>query len=226
MPVVLVLLTFAVFILLDWALNRRKAPQAVAARARVESGLPAPPYVEGFLVPERLSYHPGHGWALQERRNLARIGMDEFAASLAGRIDRIELPKPGHWIRQGQRVWSLYRDGEKTDMVSPVEGEVVEVNREAAAHPELLRQDPYGQGWLALVHVPDEENTSRNMIPKGMVRSWMREAVGRLYARQPRLEGYALGAAEADGGVAAADLLAGLPDADWKQVTGEFFLTA
>jgi glycine cleavage system H lipoate-binding protein len=159
---------------------------------------------------------------MRERRNLVRIGMDEFAAALAGRVERVELPKPGQWIRQGQKVWSLFRDGEKTEMVSPTEGEVVEINPEVAAHPELLRKDPYGKGWLALIHVPDEESTARNLVPKGLVRSWMRESVGRLYARQPQLAGEVA----ADGGLPTEDLLAGLPDADWRQVTGEFFLTA
>ena len=222
MTVILVLVTFLVFILLDWAINRRKAPQVAVAPARAVPPLLEPSYVEGFLVPEQLSYHPGHTWALRERRNLVRVGADEFAAALAGHIERVELPKPGHWVRQGQKVWSLFRDGEKTEMVSPTEGEVVEINPEVVANPELLRKDPYGKGWLAVIHVPDEESTARNLIPAGLVRNWMREAVGRLYARQPQLAG----AVAADGGLPMEDLLGGLPDADWKQVTGEFFLTA
>jgi len=222
MTVILVLVTFSIFILLDWVVNRRKAPQVVAVPAHTTALSLDQSYVEGFLVPEQLSYHPGHSWAMQERRNLVRIGIDDFAAALAGHVERIELPKPGQWIRQGQKAWSLFRDGEKTEMVSPTEGEVIEINPEVAANPELLRKDPYGKGWLALIHVPDEESTTRNLVPKGLVRSWMREAVGRLYARQPQLAG----AVAADGGLPTEDLLASLPDANWRQVTSEFFLTA
>jgi len=222
MTVILVLATFSIFILLDWVINRRKAPQVAVEHAHNVSPALEPSYVEGFMVPEQLSYHPGHSWALAERRNMVRVGMDEFAAALLGHIERIELPKPGHWIRQGQRAWSMFRDGEKTDMVSPTEGEVIEINSEVLANPELLRKDPYGKGWLALIHVPDEESTTRNLVPKGMVRTWMREAVGRLYAQQPQLAG----AVAADGGLPTEDLLAGMPDANWKEVTSEFFLTA
>jgi hypothetical protein len=107
-------------------------------------------------------------------------------------------------------------------MVSPTEGEVIEINPDVLAHPELLRKDPYGKGWLAMIHVPDEESTTRNLVPKGLVRSWMREAVGRLYARQPQLAG----AVAADGGLPTEDPLASLPDVNWREVTGEFFLTA
>jgi glycine cleavage system H lipoate-binding protein len=222
MTVILVLVTFSIFILLDWVVNRRKAPQVAVQPAHAVPPPLEPSYVEGFLVPEQLSYHPGHSWAFRERKSLMRVGMDEFAAALAGPIQRIELPKAGQWVRQGQRAWSLFRDGEKTDMVSPTEGEIVEINPEVLANPELLRKDPYGKGWLALVHVPDEESTARNLVPAGLVRSWMREAVGRLYARQPQLAG----AVAADGGLPTEDLLAGLEDANWKQVTAEFFLTA
>jgi len=222
MTVILVLVTFSIFILLDWVINRRKAPQVAAARSHTASRSLDQEYIEGFRVPEQVGYHPGHSWAMQERRNLVRVGIDDFAAALAGHVERIELPKPGQWVRQGQKVWSLFRDGETTEMVSPTEGEVIEVNAEVAANPELLRTDPYGKGWLALVHVPDEESTTRNLVPKGLVRSWMREAVGRLYALQPQLAG----AAAADGGLPTEDLLATLPDSNWRQVTSEFFLTA
>ncbi|HWQ53148.1 MAG TPA: glycine cleavage system protein H, partial [Bryobacteraceae bacterium] len=136
--------------------------------------------------------------------------------------EKIELPKPGQWVRQGQKTWSFFRAGEKTEMVSPTEGEVVEINNEVLADPSLLRKDPYGRGWLVTLHVPDEENTARNMVPKGLVRNWMRESVERLYARQPRLAG----AVAADGGRPAEDLLAGTPQLDWKEVTSDFFLTA
>jgi glycine cleavage system H protein len=223
MTVPLVLATFLVFIVLDYFLNRRKAIRTVPAegRAKVPATLGGD-YVDGFLVPEAVSYHSGHTWMVRERKNVVRVGADEFAAALLGKIERIELPKPGTWVRQGQKILSFYREGEKTEMVSPTEGEVMEVNAEALGNPLILRHDPYGKGWLVSVHVPDEENTGRNLVPKGLVHEWMREAVERLYSRQPAL----VGAVAADGGRPADDLLAALPDSNWKEITGEFFLTA
>jgi glycine cleavage system H protein len=223
MTVLLVLATFLVFIVLDYFLNRRKALHTVtAAEPKTVPALLGGDYVDGFLVPERVSYHAGHSWLVRERKNVVRVGADEFAAALLGKVERIELPRPGTWIRQGQNVLSFFRDGQKTEMVSPTEGEVMEVNTELLSNPSVLRGDPYGKGWLVSVHVPDEENTGRNLVPKGLVREWMRDAVERLYARQPALAG----AVAADGGRPAEDLLSALPDTDWKQVTGEFFLTA
>jgi len=222
MPVLLVLGTFLFFIVLDYYLNRNRAIATVGVEAHSRVAPQADGnHVEGFLVPSHVSYHSGHTWLMQERKSVIRMGADEFAAALAGKVEKIELPKPGQWIRQGQKVLSFHRDGQKTEMVSPTEGEVLQVNAEVLNNPALLRQDPYGKGWLLSIHVPDEENTGRNLVPKGLVREWMREAVERLYALQPALAG----AAAADGGRPTDDVLAALPDADWKEVTAEFFLT-
>jgi glycine cleavage system H protein len=223
MTVFLMLAFFLVFIVLDYFLHKNK----VMVTVPVEASKPVPvafggDYVDGFLTPETVSYHSGHGWLVRERKNVVRVGADEFATALVGKVDRIELPKPGQWIRQGQKVLAFFRDSEKTEMVSPTEGEVLEINSEVLNNPALLRKDPYGKAWLLTVHVPDEESTTRNLVPKGLVREWMREAVERLYALQPTLAG----AVAADGGRPADDLLAALPDANWKRVTGEFFLTA
>jgi glycine cleavage system H protein len=223
MTVLLVLGTFLVFIALDYLLNRRKAIHTVSAEAHAPAVAErfGSDYVDGFLVPQSVSYHSGHSWLVRERQNVVRMGADEFAAALVGKIEKIELPKPGQWIRQGQKVVSFFRDGQKTEMVSPTEGEVMAVNSDVLENPTLLRQDPYGKGWLLSVHVPDEENTTRNLIPRGLVGEWMREAVERLYARQPALAGMVA----ADGGRPADDLMAALPGSNWKEVTGEFFLT-
>jgi glycine cleavage system H protein len=225
MTVLLVLATFLVFIVLDYALNRKKALITVAVEASRTASACAPApvdgYLDGFKVPDYLSYHSGHTWVMQERKNLVRVGADEFAAALLGRIEKVELPKPGTWIRQGQKVLSFFRDGVKTEMVSPTEGEVMEVNAELLHNPAVLRADPFGKGWLLAVHVPDEENTGRNLVPKGLVAQWMRDAVERLYALQPALAG----AVAADGGRPADDIFAAMPEVDWKSATGEFFLT-
>lgn len=220
MTVLLVLMTFLGFAVIDHLLNRGKVRVRQPALARVP--LPVEPeYVEGFLVPEAVRYHPGHTWLTRERQHLARVGADEFAAKLAGNIEKIELPKPGQWIRQGQTAWSLFRNGEKASMISPIEGEVVEVNPEVANDPSLLRRDPYGKGWLMTVNVPDEQSTWRNLLPGNLVKAWMKDAVSRLYARQPAL----VGAVAADGGRPVDDLLAGIPGVEWPKITAEFFLS-
>src|SRR5580658_6430185 len=108
MTVILVLATFLVFILLDYAMNRGRAMHTVPVTA--SNSVPAVfggDVVEGFHVPTSVSYHSGHSWLVRERKNVVRVGADEFAAALLGKIEKIELPKPGQWIRQGQKVLSF-----------------------------------------------------------------------------------------------------------------------
>lgn len=222
MTVLLVLATFLVFIVLDYAMNRRKALVTVPVEApKAVPAMSGGDFVGGFHTPENLSYHPGHSWFMRERKNVMRVGADEFAAALLGGIEKVELPKPGTWVRQGQKVLGFFRNGVKTEMVSPTEGEVLEINAEALNNPAVVRQDPYGKGWLLSIHVPDEENTARNLVPKRLVRDWMRDAVERLYAMQPALAG----AVAPDGGRPADDVFASIPEIDWKAATAEFFLT-
>jgi len=149
MTVILVLVTFLTFIVLDYFLNRRKAVSTVTAEApRAVSAMWGEGYVDGFLVPANVSYHSGHTWLVRERKNVVRLGADEFAAALVGKVEKVELPKPGQWIRQGQKVLSFYRGGEKTEMVSPTEGEVTDINAEVLNNPALLRhvQEPRQPG--------------------------------------------------------------------------------
>ena len=221
MAVLLVIFTFAVFLVIDAFLSRKKSPALAPARDITPVEAPESDYVEGFLVPAALRYHPGHAWAQRERRNVIRVGVDEFAAKLAGTVDAIELPKPGHWIRQGQKAWTLTRGGEKAEMLSPIEGEVVEINADVVNNPSLMHSDPYGKGWLFAVFAPDEESTMRNLLPTELVSSWVRENVAKLYARQPELAG----AVMADGGRPADDLSVAFPNTSWVDLTGEFFLT-
>ncbi|MBL8228318.1 MAG: hypothetical protein JNL98_07570 [Bryobacterales bacterium] len=218
MTVLLVLSLFLVFAFLDWVLSRgrQEVPAGVAAVAPPTSG----DFVYGFHTPEALRYHPGHGWAMRERKNVVRIGVDDLAARIAGKIDGIELPKPGQWLRQGQRAWKLLRNGQAAEMVSPIEGEVLEVNEDVIKNPALLRKDPYGAGWLMTLHVPDEEGTARNFIPKDLVARWMESAVEKLYARQPELAGVVA----ADAGEPVEDLAEALQVTNWREFTAEFYL--
>jgi len=233
MTVILVLFTFLAFAIVDYFLNRGKSPRQVVEKthkpfprlaaepATAPAFEPDMAWVDGFAVPGRMQYHAGHSWCLRERKNVHRVGADEFAAKLAGHIDSIQLPKAGTWVRQGQKALSFFRGGEKVDMASPVEGEILQVNEEALKDPALIRQDPYGRGWLMTVSVPDEESTFRNLVPKHMLTAWMRQSVERLWELQPAMAGLTA----ADGGQPVEDLTANLAPMAWRDLGSELFLT-
>jgi len=131
--------------------------------------------------------------------------MDDFATKLADKVEHVNLPQRGQWIRQGQKVWNLVRNGVKIDMVSPIEGSVADINDAAANEPAIIGKDPYGEGWMVIVQSPDAKTNFRNLLGGALARWWTEESSMRL----PRLMPSALGALAQDGGVALDDVTGG-----------------
>ena len=223
MTVIMVLLTFAIFLLIDYVRGQRQlAKQPVVQRASREvPSRVVPEIVAGFQVPENLRYHAGHTWALSESRELVRVGMDDFASKLVGKIESIALPQRGRWVRQGQKIWTIFRDGKSVDMVSPIEGTVTDINEAVVKNPELARKDPYGEGWLLTVQAPDSKINFRNLMGGTLARLWTESSALHLRSRIPM----AVGALAQDGGVAVDDITAQMPDEDWAILTRELFLS-
>jgi glycine cleavage system H lipoate-binding protein len=227
MTVILVLFTFITFLVIDYFLSRKKAPVFAAQHrpVRTVAELPRllPNMVNGFQVPENVRFHPGHTWALSESPNLVRVGIDDFASKLIGKVEAVSLPQRGQWIRQGQKILSFKRDGVAVDMVSPIEGSVSDINEAVAANPAVATQDPYGEGWVVKVQSPDAKTNFRNLMGGALARWWMEEAAGRLLKRLPASMGsFALAQ---DGGVASDNLATGIPNEEYLKITREFFLT-
>jgi glycine cleavage system H lipoate-binding protein len=222
MTVLIVIVMFAIMLLIDHLLHRGKevvAPKALATVQRAPRPLPV--LVAGFEVRDNLRYHPGHTWALNESPELVRMGMDDFAARVVGKIERLSLPARGQWIRQGQSVIRIERDRKQAEMVSPIEGTVVDVNPRVIENPELAGKDPYGEGWLLKVNAPDLKTNLRNLLGGALARRWMDDAATRLKALLPA----PAGVVAQDGGASVEDLGSLFPVEEWERMKREFFLT-
>ena len=228
MTVLLVLFTFATFLLIDHFRSRQTLiqPALQVAAPREEANAPRlhPALVGGFEVPENLRYHPGHTWALSESPSLVRVGMDDFASKLTGKLESITLPQRGQWIRQGQKMCTIHRDGRSVDLVSPIEGSVSDINEAIVKDAKLALRDPYGDGWLVTVQAPDAKTSFRNLLGGAMARWWTEESASRLQRRMPVAMATA-GAYAQDGGVAVDNVAALIPDQDWLPLAKEFFLS-
>lgn len=224
MTVILVLATFAIFLLIDYIRSQKQLVKQPAVQPVVRE-VPShvvPALVSGFQVPENIRYHSGHTWALSESRELVRVGLDDFASKLIGKIESIALPQRGRWVRQGQKIWTIFRDGKSVDMVSPIEGTVSDVNEAVAKNPGLALKDPYGEGWIVTVQAPDSKINFRNLLGGALARMWTEDSALRLRKRMPVAMATALAQ---DGGVAVDDITSHLPNEDWGALTKEFFLS-
>jgi glycine cleavage system H lipoate-binding protein len=223
MVAALVLGTFICFVVVDYFLQTRR-PQAakavlVASTGREEASFPMN-VVSGFKLPGGLSYHSGHAWAAKESRNVVRVGLDDFAVRLLGVIDALDLPARGRWLRQGEKGWTLARGGHRFEMLSPIEGEVVDVNPEVLKDPAVIHKDPYGAGWLVAVNSPAADSNLKNLLRGRLAQRWMEESVATLYSHFSPSAGAHL----QDGGYAVSDLLSALPEERWDKVVRDMFL--
>lgn len=224
MVVALVVATFILLVAHDYYVQRRQVRPATVKTAAlgVREELPAFPMnvVGGFKTPAHLAYHPGHTWAMKESPQAVRIGMDDFAARVVGQIDQIDLPARGRWLRQGEHGWTVRRGGHRFEVLSPIEGEVVEVNPEVLRDPSLVHQDPYGAGWLVAVNAPAVDGNMKNLLHGRLAQRWMEESVSALHMRlspgsEARLQ---------DGGHAIDDVLSLIPEAQREKFVQEMLL--
>ncbi len=225
MTVILVLSTFIIFLLIDHFFSRKAvvvAAERPAVAPREPAARPEPSLVGGFKVPENVRYHPGHTWALSESPNLVRVGLDDFAARVVGKFDRIALPQRGQWVRQGQKLCTIQRNGATVDMVSPIEGTVTEINEALLEQPNGAQKDPYGEGWLVTVHSPDAKINFRNLLGGALARWWMEEAATRLQRHMPSVFSAAYAQ---DGGLAVESITEDMTDGQWQKMAREFFLS-
>jgi len=221
MSILFVLLTFLLIMSITYFL-RREQP-AAAVQPRIYPQPPAPELVRdrGFEVPKGYCFHPGHTWVLDEGRQNARIGLDSFGAALLGKIDRVEVVGLNRWVRQGQKICTISRDGMSVELLSPIEGVVVSVNQDVLNDPSLVLKDSYNAGWICVVKAPEINLNLNNLLQGSLVGSWMQNSVLRLSAMTSKLGP----AAAADGGLPLSGVLAQLEPGVQRAMIREFFLT-
>jgi glycine cleavage system H lipoate-binding protein len=166
-------------------------------------------------------FHNGHTWARIESGGCIRVGMDDFALKLLGKADGFELPLMGYELNQDKAGWGMKRDQNLADLLSPVDGVIMEVNSEVREKPDLANEDPYGGGWLFVVRHPDIKGTLKKLMVDSGTLDWMNQEVDTL---EGMIEGVA-GPLAADGGLITEDIFGNLPDLGWKNLTKTFLKT-
>lgn len=103
--------------------------------------------IKELAFPEDVRYTDTHEWA-KPMGELIRVGITDFAQDRLGDITYVEMPQMGDSFQQGQRCGTLESAKALSDLFVPVGGEVVALNSALEESPELINQDPYGQGWI------------------------------------------------------------------------------
>jgi glycine cleavage system H protein len=108
-----------------------------------------------FEVPEDCRYLESHEWARRED-GTARIGITDFAQDELGDVVFVELPEVGDAIDKDAEFGVIESIKAVSDLYAPVSGEVTAVNEDLFDAPELVNDDPFGDGWMLEVDLADE----------------------------------------------------------------------
>jgi glycine cleavage system H protein len=107
--------------------------------------------------PSDLKYTREHEWAALEDNNRVRVGISDFAQDALGDVVYVNLPDEGTEVRAGEAVGEVESTKSVSDIFSPVSGRVVERNQALMDSPELVNQEPYGEGWMVVIEMSDPE---------------------------------------------------------------------
>ncbi len=104
--------------------------------------------------PDELKYHREHDWARIDGDE-AVLGITWFAQDALGELVHFEPPTDGQQIQLGASYGEVESVKAVSDVIAPLSGEVLEVNRKAVDEPETVNEDPYGEGWLIRIRLSE-----------------------------------------------------------------------
>ena len=107
-------------------------------------------------VPQELRYTENHEWVLKNSDESLTVGITEHAQHLLGDLVFVELPEVGNTFGEGEDCAVVESVKAASDVYCPLDGEIISQNEALADTPELINQDPYGDGWIFKIKPSDE----------------------------------------------------------------------
>lgn len=217
MTFLLFIVMLAVVITAEYFLHRRERASAVETADMPVKATPAKQEVNGVAIAPELAFHPLHTWAARVDARTARIGIDDFGRRLIGQVDKVTLPIEGMKLEAGQSCVKLANGKRTAAIVAPLSGDVLEINPKLKENPELVFEDPYGEGWLFTVRSWRLIDQLKSLLSGELAVTWMRGAIERLHLSMPNIAG----AVAQDGGLLCDDLSEHLDRYEWTRVVRE-----
>ncbi|MDX1662087.1 MAG: glycine cleavage system protein GcvH [Gemmatimonadota bacterium] len=122
-------------------------------------------------VPEDLRYSEDHEWIrYDEDSSIATIGITEYAQGELGDIVFLEFPATGTTVERQDTAGTIEAVKAVAELYAPVSGEIVEVNESLEDEPEIVNEDPYGDGWMVRIEVSDPSELDDLMDAAGYQR--------------------------------------------------------
>jgi glycine cleavage system H lipoate-binding protein len=178
--------------------------------------------VFGFQVPTSIYYlHRGHTWAVPQDTGEVRVGLDAFSQKILGPADDLKLPEIGKVYFQDHVCMSLVREGYKASVEAPVDGAIEAINPKVHQRPELIHEDPYGEGWLFTIKPTNLQRNLENLFFGESNVTWIEQESQRLLY----IMNSTVGATLPSGGALLDDIYGHYPQVGWRRLVKEFLLT-
>ncbi len=116
------------------------------------------------MEPKDLRFHKEHEW-IRVEGNKATLGISNFAQDALGDVVFVDVPKVGTSLQAEDQLGEVESTKATSTIYTPVTGKVLQVNHELHDHPELLNQDPYGKGWIAVIELANPSEVDGLMTP-------------------------------------------------------------
>jgi glycine cleavage system H protein len=116
--------------------------------------------------PEDVRYSREHEWTRSEDDGRVRVGITDFAQDALGDVVYVDLPEPGTKVTAGQPFGEVESTKSVSDVYAPVSGTIVERNGALEEKPELVNEQPYGDGWLVAIE-PSEAAQLEQLLDSG-----------------------------------------------------------
>ncbi len=107
------------------------------------------------MYPDNLKYHKEHTW-VKVSGNRATVGISFYAQESLGDIVYVDTPEMDSTVEAGTELTQIESTKATSSVISPVSGTVVEFNEDLSDSPEIINEDPYEKGWVAIIEVEDD----------------------------------------------------------------------
>ncbi len=132
--------------------------------------------VDGYEVVEGLYYSKDFEW-LKIEGDKVRVGITDYAQKQLREIVYAELPSSGTTTKQNEPYGTVESVKAVSDLIAPISGTVEEVNEEVQSKPELLNEDPYGNGWLLVIRPTNLQDELKNLMDFNQAVEWHKSLI-------------------------------------------------
>jgi glycine cleavage system H protein len=125
------------------------------------------------MNPDDIKYHREHAWVRVEGKR-ATIGITDYAQQQLGDIVYVDLPEAETEVDADSELSEIESTKATSPVVSPVTGTIAEVNEDLADTPEIINEDPYGNGWLVVLEMTDPQELN-DLMSKSEYEKFLKE---------------------------------------------------